>query len=64
MLLIILSDFVFVFSFVSHSSEFIGKTKRVHERIDPLTNLAQFDEVFWTNKSKAAIVEKFQDWVQ
>ena len=40
------------------------ENKRVHERVDALTNLSQFNEVFWTDKSKAAIVAKFQDRVQ
>lgn len=40
------------------------ENKRVHERVEALTNLSQFDEVFWTNKSKAATVAKFQDRVQ
>jgi hypothetical protein len=35
----------------------------VHERVDALTSLLQFDEVFWTDNPKAVIVAKFQDWV-
>jgi hypothetical protein len=33
----------------------------VHERVNALTNLACFDEVFWRNQSKAATATKFQD---
>jgi hypothetical protein len=40
------------------------ENQRVHERVSALTNLACFDEVFWRNQSKAAIVAKFQDRVQ
>jgi hypothetical protein len=40
------------------------ENKRVPERVDALTNLSQFNEVFWTNKSKAATIAKFQDRVQ
>jgi hypothetical protein len=29
-----------------------------------LTNLSQFNEVFWTNKSKVAAIAKFQDRLQ
>lgn len=36
----------------------------MHERVDALTSLAHFDEVFWKNQSKAATVAKFQDRVQ
>jgi hypothetical protein len=40
------------------------ENKRVLERIDALTNLSQFNEVFWTDKSKTATIAKFQDQVQ
>jgi hypothetical protein len=40
------------------------ENKRVHERVDALTSLAHFYEVFWKNQSKAATVAKFQDRVQ
>jgi hypothetical protein len=40
------------------------ENQRVHERVNALTNLACFDEVFWRNQSKAATVAKFQDRVQ
>jgi hypothetical protein len=39
------------------------ENKRVPERVDALTNLSQFNEVFWTDKSKVATVAKFQDRV-
>jgi hypothetical protein len=37
---------------------------RVHERVEVLIDLSQAHGIFWTNKSKAAIIAKFQDWVQ
>jgi hypothetical protein len=37
---------------------------RVHERVEALTNLSQFNEVFWTSKSKVATIAKFQDRVR
>jgi hypothetical protein len=40
------------------------KNKRVHERVETLTNLSQFNEVFWSSKLKAATIAKFQDRVQ
>jgi hypothetical protein len=40
------------------------ENQRIHERVNSLMNLASFDEVFWRNQSKAAIVAKFQDRVQ
>jgi hypothetical protein len=40
------------------------ENKRVHEQVDALTNLSQFNEVFWTDKRKAASIVKFQDRVQ
>jgi hypothetical protein len=40
------------------------ENKRVHEWVEALTNLSQFNEVFWSNKSKAATIAKFQDRVQ
>lgn len=40
------------------------ENKRVHERVEVLTDLSQAHGVFWTNKSKAAIIAKFQDRVQ
>jgi hypothetical protein len=39
------------------------ENNRVHERVDALSNLAPFDEVFWKNQSKAATIAKFQDRV-
>jgi hypothetical protein len=39
------------------------ENKRVHDRVAALTNLSQYEEVFWTNKRKAVIVAKFQDRV-
>ncbi|KAK1618776.1 hypothetical protein QYE76_024293 [Lolium multiflorum] len=38
--------------------------QRVHERVDSLTRLASFDEVFWKDHSKAFTIAKFQDRVQ
>jgi hypothetical protein len=40
------------------------ENKRVHERVDALTNLSQFNEVFWIDKSKTATIAKFQGRVQ
>jgi hypothetical protein len=40
------------------------ENKRVHERVEALSNLSQFNEVFWSSKSKAATIVKFQDRVQ
>jgi hypothetical protein len=40
------------------------ENKRVHERVEALSNLSQFNEVFWSNKSKAVTIAKFQDRVQ
>jgi hypothetical protein len=37
------------------------ENKRVHDRVAALTNLSQYEEVFWTDKRKAVIVAKFQD---
>jgi hypothetical protein len=37
--------------------------KRVHGRVNALTSLSQFEEVFWTSQPKAVIVAKFQDRV-
>jgi hypothetical protein len=34
------------------------ENKRVHERVNALTSLAHFDEVFWKNQSKATTVAK------
>jgi hypothetical protein len=42
----------------------LEENKRVHERVDALTNLAHFDEVFWKNQLKATTIAKFQDRVQ
>ena len=36
----------------------------MHKRVDALTSLAHFDEVFWKNQSKVVTVAKFQDRVQ
>jgi hypothetical protein len=59
---------LFLMSFLSLLSIVIAlnlseENKRVHERVDALTSLAHFDEVFWKNQSKAATVAKFQDRV-
>ena len=35
------------------------ENKRVHERVEILTDLSQAHGVFWTNKSKVAIIAKF-----
>jgi hypothetical protein len=40
------------------------ENKRVHERVEALTSLSQFNEAFWTDKQKAASIVKFQDRVQ
>ncbi|KAM0873436.1 hypothetical protein ACQ4PT_038066 [Festuca glaucescens] len=40
------------------------QNKRVHERVEALTDLSQPHGAFWTNKLKAAVVAKFQDRVQ
>ncbi|KAM0831672.1 hypothetical protein ACQ4PT_065381 [Festuca glaucescens] len=40
------------------------ENKRVHERVEALMSLSQFNEVFWSSKSKAATIAKFQDRVQ
>jgi hypothetical protein len=40
------------------------ENQRLHERVNALTHLSSFDEVFWRNQSKAATVAKFQDRVQ
>ncbi|KAK1613865.1 hypothetical protein QYE76_019382 [Lolium multiflorum] len=40
------------------------ENKRVHERVEALMKLSQFNEVFWTNKSKVATIAKFQYRVQ
>nr|XP_051207337.1 uncharacterized protein LOC127323204 [Lolium perenne] len=40
------------------------ENKRIHERVDALTQLSSSDEVFWREHSKASAVAKFQDRVQ
>jgi hypothetical protein len=40
------------------------ENKGVHEKVNALPDLSQPHDVFWTNKSKAAVVAKFQDRVQ
>ncbi|KAK1600867.1 hypothetical protein QYE76_017954 [Lolium multiflorum] len=40
------------------------ENKRVHERVEVLTDLSQPHDVFWINKSKVAVVAKVQDRVQ
>jgi hypothetical protein len=40
------------------------ENKRVHEWVEVLTDLSQAHGVFWTKKSKGAIIAKFQDQVQ
>jgi hypothetical protein len=42
----------------------LEENKCVHEKVDDLTDLSQPHGMFWTNRSKAAIVAKFQDRVQ
>ncbi|KAK1693731.1 hypothetical protein QYE76_010428 [Lolium multiflorum] len=40
------------------------ENKRIHERVNALTQLSSADEVFWKEHSKASVVAKFQDRVQ
>ncbi|KAK1631425.1 hypothetical protein QYE76_005740 [Lolium multiflorum] len=40
------------------------ENKRIHERVNALTQLSSSDEVFWKEHSKASAVAKFQDRVQ
>ncbi|KAM0926342.1 hypothetical protein ACQ4PT_003453 [Festuca glaucescens] len=40
------------------------ENKRVHNRVNALTNLSQPHGMFWTDRSKAAVVVKFQDRVE
>ena len=40
------------------------ENKRIHERVNALTQLSSSDEVFWKEHSKASVVAKFQDRVQ
>ncbi|KAK1666362.1 hypothetical protein QYE76_054521 [Lolium multiflorum] len=40
------------------------ENKRIHERVNALTQLSSADEVFWKEHSKASAVAKFQDRVQ
>ncbi|KAK1613753.1 hypothetical protein QYE76_019270 [Lolium multiflorum] len=40
------------------------ENKRIHERVNALTQLSSSDEVFWKEHSKASAVAKFQDQVQ
>ncbi|KAK1697293.1 hypothetical protein QYE76_013990 [Lolium multiflorum] len=40
------------------------ENKRIHERVNALTQLSSADEVFWREQSKASTVAKFQDRVQ
>ncbi|KAK1570147.1 hypothetical protein QYE76_027236 [Lolium multiflorum] len=40
------------------------ESKRIHERVNALTQLSSADEVFWREQSKASTVAKFQDRVQ
>jgi len=40
------------------------ENKRVNSRVNAVTNLSQPHEVFWTDKSKAAVVVKFHDRVK
>jgi hypothetical protein len=39
------------------------ENKRVHDRVATLSNLSQYEEVFWSDKRKATTVVKFQDRV-
>ncbi|KAK1662869.1 hypothetical protein QYE76_051028 [Lolium multiflorum] len=40
------------------------ENKRIHERVNALTQLSSADEVFCREQSKASTVAKFQDWFQ
>jgi hypothetical protein len=40
------------------------ENKRVHGRVNALTDLSQPHGVFWTDKSKDDVVAKFQDQVE
>ncbi|KAK1670533.1 hypothetical protein QYE76_058692 [Lolium multiflorum] len=40
------------------------ENKRIHDRVNALTQLSSSDEVFWKEHSKASAVAKFQDRVQ
>ncbi|KAK1670801.1 hypothetical protein QYE76_058960 [Lolium multiflorum] len=40
------------------------ENKRIHERVNALTQLSSSDEVFWKELSKASALAKFQDRVQ
>ena len=40
------------------------ENKRIHERVNALTQLSSSDEVFWKEHSKASAVAKFQDRFQ
>ncbi|KAM0842398.1 hypothetical protein ACQ4PT_058389 [Festuca glaucescens] len=42
----------------------LEENKRVHEKVNALTDLSQPHSVFWTSRSKAAVVTKFQDRVE
>jgi hypothetical protein len=42
----------------------LEENKRVHDKVNALTNLSQPHGVFWTDKSKADVVVKFQDRVE
>ncbi|KAM0896290.1 hypothetical protein ACQ4PT_023301 [Festuca glaucescens] len=42
----------------------LEENKRVHEKVNALTDLSQPHGVFWTSRSKAAVVAKFQDRVE
>jgi hypothetical protein len=40
------------------------ENKRIHERVNALTQLSSADEIFWREHSKASAVAQFQDQVQ
>ncbi|KAK1629856.1 hypothetical protein QYE76_004171 [Lolium multiflorum] len=40
------------------------ENKRIHERVNALTQLSSADEIFWREHSKASAVAQFQDRVQ
>ena len=40
------------------------ENKRIHERVDALTQLSSSEEIFWREQSKASAVAQFQDRVQ
>jgi hypothetical protein len=53
--------FLFVVTICLNESE---DNKRVHNRVNVLTDMSQPHGVFWTDKSKTTVVVKFQDQVE